>query len=142
MARAMTVTVGEPANLEIVRRAVSAFLAGDLDGMFALTGPTFEFDNQTEVPDLEGTFVGREGFISMLAKIYEVFEDYRVEPLRFEASGDRVAVLFREVGRGRASGVEIDRRIVLLHTLAGGQVTRIEALLARQGDLRDVLNRA
>ena len=138
----MTMTAGEPANLEIVRRAVNAFLAGDLDGMFALADPALEFDNQTEVPDLEGTFVGREGFVSMLAKIYEVFEDYRVEPLRFEARGDQVAVLLREVGRGRASGVEIDRQIVLVHTLAGEKVTRIEALLARHSDLRDVLNRA
>jgi ketosteroid isomerase-like protein len=135
----MTTPIGKPTNLEIVRRAVEAFLVGDLDGMFALTEPTVEFDNRTEVPDLEGTFVGREGFVGLLAKIYEVFEDYRVEPLRFEASGDRVAVLFRELGRGRGSGIEVDRRIVLRFTLAGENVSRIEAFLLRHGDLREVL---
>jgi ketosteroid isomerase-like protein len=135
----MTTPIGEPANLEIVRQAVDAFLVGDLDGMFALTEPAVEFDNRTEVPDLEGTYVGREGIVGMWAKIYEVFEDYRVEPLRFEASGDRVAVLFRELGRGRGSGVEVDRRIVLRFTLSGQNVSRIEAFLLRHGDLSEVL---
>jgi hypothetical protein len=46
-------------NLEIVRRTDDAWRA-DLDVVFSVMDPRMEFENRTEVPDLEGTYVGRE----------------------------------------------------------------------------------
>ena len=129
-------------NLELVKRLVASFAAGDLEACFALMDPQAEFANRTGAPGLEGTYVGREQMLGMLAKINEVFENYRVEPLRFEGGQRQVAVLQREVARGRSSGVEINQQTVLLHTLADGKVTRIEAFPYHHGDLREVLGRA
>jgi ketosteroid isomerase-like protein len=140
----MPASSGEPRtieNLELVHQSVAAFLAGDLDKVFALMDPRVEFENRTGAPDLEGTYVGREEILGMLVKLNEVFEDYRLEPLRFEGSENQVAVLFRELARGRASGLEIEQRTVFLHTLTDGKVSRIEAFPAPRGELREVLDR-
>ncbi len=126
-------------TLELVHELTAAFLAGDLDRVFALMDQQVEFENRTGAPGIEGTYVGREEILSMLVKLNEVFDDYRLEPLHFEGSEKQVAVLIREVGRGRATGLEIDQRTVFLHTLVDGKVSRIEAFPHRSGDLRDVL---
>lgn len=141
----MSASIGEPGSvdsLEHVHQLVAAFLAGDLDKVFALMDPQVEFENRTEAPGIEGTYVGREEILSMLVKLNEVFENYRLEPLHFEGGEKQVAVLIREVGRGRASGLEVDQRTVFLHTLVDGKVSRIEAFPHRSGDLRDVLRGA
>jgi ketosteroid isomerase-like protein len=141
----VSVPSGEPgiaANLECVRQLIAAFLAGDLDKCFALMDPRVEFDNRTGAPGLEGTYVGREEILDMLVKLNEAFEGYRVEPLRFEGGEEQVAVVQREVGRGRASGLEVDQRTVFLCTLTDGKVSRIEAFPDPGGDLREVLDGA
>ncbi|HXW59804.1 MAG TPA: nuclear transport factor 2 family protein [Solirubrobacteraceae bacterium] len=126
-------------NLRVVRQVVAAFLAGDLDAAFALADPQVEFENRRGAPGIDGTYVGREEILGMFVKLSETFEDYRTEPLQFESGGEQVAVLTREVGRGRESRLQVDQRTVALYTLADGKVSRIETFPAPSGDLRQVL---
>jgi ketosteroid isomerase-like protein len=126
--------------IELTRRVLDAFLAGNLDSVFAHMAAQVEFENRTGAPGLDGTWVGREGILDMLVRINEAFEDFRFEPLRYEAGDDQVAILLREVGRGRISGLEVDQRTVFLATHVDGKVTRIEAFPAPSGDLREVLS--
>lgn len=141
----MPASSGEPrtvANLELVRELSAAFLGGDLDKAFALMDPRVEFENRTGAPGLEGTYVGREQILDMLDKLNEVFEDYRLEPIHMEGRGGEVAVLLRELARGRTSGLEIEQRTVFLYTIIDGRVTRIDAFPDLRGDLREVLRGA
>ena len=130
---------GDAENLELVRRALEAFVTGDLDGAFAAMDAEMVFENRTQVPDLEGTYVGRDGLLQMLGKIYEVFEDYRLEPLEIETAGEGVAALVRESGHGRISGIETGRQLLLLYTITNGKIARIDATLCPQGNLREAL---
>jgi ketosteroid isomerase-like protein len=129
-------------NLELAHGMIDAFLVGDLDTVFANMTPRVEFENRTGAPGLDGTWVGREGILDMLVRLNEAFEDYRFEALRYEAGNDQVAILLREVARGRASGLEVDQRTVFLSTVVDGKVARIEAFPAPRGDLREVLDEA
>jgi ketosteroid isomerase-like protein len=131
---------GDVENVELARQMIDAFLRGDLEAVFARMTPAVEFENRTGAPGLDGTWVGRDGILDMLVALSEAFEDYRFEPLRYEACDNQVAILLREIGRGRLSGLEVDQRTVFLSTLVDGKVARIEAFPAPRGDLRKVLD--
>ena len=86
-------TAVEAENLDVVRRFLDAWVTGDWDAAFSLADSRVQVDNRTEVPDLEGSYVGREEIAGMYRKIFAVWADYRMEPLEFQARGDHVAVL-------------------------------------------------
>ena len=133
-------TAVEAENLDVVRRFLDAWVTGDWDAAFSLADSRVQVDNRTEVPDLEGSYVGREEIAGMYRKIFAVWADYRMEPLEFQARGDHVAVLCREGGRARQSGIEGDRRLVQVYTVKEARIVHIEATLHRGGDLREVLD--
>jgi ketosteroid isomerase-like protein len=56
----------------------------------------------------------------------DAFEDYEVAPEKFTAVGDAVLVHVRVTGRGRASGVPLEARVVQAWVLRDGQVVRAE----------------
>jgi len=113
-----------------------------LDKAFTLVDPQVEFENRRGTPGLDGTYVGREEILGMFVKINDVFEDYRFELLGFEGDEEQVAVLARELGHGRLSGLDVDQRTVALYTLVEGKVSRIESFPDPGGDLREVLDGA
>ena len=55
------------------------------------------------------TYVGRAGLRQMASDIDEVWADFRMDVLEFIDAGDRVVLVVHAVGKGKASGVEIER---------------------------------
>ena len=96
-----------------------------------------EFENRTGAPGLEGTYVEREEILGM-------FASNSTECSRTTDSSycEQVAVLVRELGRGRESGLDVNQRTVAVYTLVDGKVSRIEAFPDPGGDLREVLDEA
>ena len=116
-------------NVEIVRRGYELFAAGDLESVAEL------FAEDAEVPDagglgLEGTATGArygpEGFLRAVEDTVEAFEDYRNEIEEFIDAGDAVVVRLRIAGRGRASGADMEMRVVHLWIVRDGKVIRGE----------------
>jgi ketosteroid isomerase-like protein len=67
----------------------------------------------------------------------EVFEDWHSQDeRRLEVGGGRTLVLYRIVGRGRGSGVPVDREVGVLFTLRDGKVASGEVHLDPQEALR------
>jgi hypothetical protein len=60
-------------NIEIAQRMIAGFLVADFDTVFAQMTPRVEFENRTGAPGLDGTYVGREEIMGMLAKLNEAF---------------------------------------------------------------------
>jgi ketosteroid isomerase-like protein len=116
-------------NRELVESAFAAFQRGDLDAAFAGSDPDFEFDNQTDAPGAMGVWRGRDGFLAMLEKVTEAFSEYSLEHLETSERGDQVTLALREFGRGRTSGLPIERQIYLTYTLREGTVVRMLATL-------------
>jgi len=112
------------ANLETVRRAYEAFNRGDLVAFLA------ELDDEVHVDMTErvfnpDTYDGHEGVRRFYAEVREVWEDFRWDPEEIVGAGDKVAALVHSHGRGKGSGVKVDRRIGFVWTLRAGRATSI-----------------
>jgi ketosteroid isomerase-like protein len=70
----------------------------------------------------------------MLADRDEVWEEFRLEPDEFVDGGDRVVVIGRWVGKGRGSGIEVQRPVAHVFTLHDGRVVRVELGYTGRGD--------
>jgi uncharacterized protein len=115
-------------NIELVQSAFDAWNRRDLE---AFAGHAAEDVAWVEVAGRpEGVpteRLGRDRMRRSLEALFDVWDSYHVEVERIEEAGDRVVAVVREVGRGRASGVEIDGRWGYLITVQMGYIVRIEA---------------
>jgi len=103
-------------RIEIVRRAHEALNKGDVEALLAECDPDFRLDMSDRVlnPDV---YEGHEGIRRFLADVHEAWETFTWEPEELVASGDLVLSLIRSTGRGRGSGLELDRRAAMLWTV-------------------------
>jgi ketosteroid isomerase-like protein len=114
-------------NLEIVRRVCDAFAAGDLDSVLSLVSPEIEWDFSHADTWLEDqVYRGYEGITEFFGKWTGEWEDYRFELEEVIDAGDRVVAVVRDEGRGRSSGVKLERRHAEVWTIRDGRVIRIE----------------
>ena len=111
-------------RLEIVRRAHEALNNGDIEGLMAECDPDFRLDMSDRVlnPDV---YQGYEGIQRFLADVHEAWETFTWEAEELVESGDRVLSLIRSTGRGRGSGLELDRHAAMLWTVRGERAVSV-----------------
>lgn len=107
-------------NVEIVRHALKAKQSEFAD----LLDPAVRLDLSERVFN-PAVYEGYHGIMQWRAEVGEVWESYVSEPEEFIDFGQTVVVFTRERGRGRGSGVEIDRSTALLYRVRAGRVTEI-----------------
>src|SRR5215211_564851 len=107
-------------NVEIVRRAHEALNAGNLDELMTLCHPGFRLDMSDRVLN-PATYEGQDGLRRFYSDVQEVWERYVWEPEALRDEGDSVVALLQTTGRGRGSGVEIERKTAMLWTLRDGK---------------------
>ena len=110
-------------NVEIVRRAISAFNRGDLDAAMADWDPDIEWHQITAFPD-RAVFRGPSEVRARLfeAQLFDQLEGFQVEPEEFVEVGDHVILIGHIDGRGRGSGLRLRMRIVWLAKLREGRI--------------------
>jgi ketosteroid isomerase-like protein len=122
--------VTESANVELVRWIYSTFWRDDnyLDSerLLAAIDAEVVLDwSNSDAPD-SGVYQGRAAMLAFRRLRDEAWEDRRVEVDELiDAPPDRVVVIGRMRGRGRASGVEVEARTAVVWTLRDGQATRV-----------------
>jgi uncharacterized protein len=104
---------------ERVRDAIDAINRGDVDGFLARTHADFEWRVLEESP-LAGTYRGREEVRAYVEEWLNTFDDVRLGIEELVEINDRVLVVVRGSGWGKASGVEVQNRFCQLWTLSGG----------------------
>jgi ketosteroid isomerase-like protein len=104
-------------NVEVVRAIYEAW--GRDASARAFISPDIEYVNPPNAVE-SGTLTGR----SALAKVREVYPDFRVEPERFIDAGDEVVVLGTARGTS-ASGVTAQWRQGYVWTIRDGKATRL-----------------
>jgi ketosteroid isomerase-like protein len=109
-------------NVEIVRRCCDAFDRGDFEGALTFLDPEIEYE--LHFPDGE-VYRGREGVREAFRICLGTWENYRQERGELIEVGGEVIVPTREYGRGKGSGLELDRLTYGVSTLRAGNVTRI-----------------
>ena len=62
-------------------------------------------------------YEGHEGIRRFLADVHEAWDTFTWEPEELVESGDLVLSLVHSTGRGRGSGLELDRRAAIIWTV-------------------------
>jgi ketosteroid isomerase-like protein len=94
---------------EVVLRAVSAFMARDLDGLLGLADPQIVLRSLLTEPE-RPLYHGHEGVREWFDAVFGVFPDWRPEPRRPSHDEDGAVVVPLDVtATGAGSGVPIDQ---------------------------------
>ena len=123
-------------GVDIVRGLFDAFAAGDRVGWRDRVDPDVVWDMSTSPLPSAGVYRGHEGVEQFFRDWMGTWDDYRLETLEvIDAGRDRVVVVFRQSGRGRASGIVIDRLFFGLYELADGKLVRFRPFDSREAAL-------
>src|SRR5512133_13441 len=127
-------------NVELARRGYEAFARGDLDAVLGLLDSHIEVRpggilSTGEIMG-EGPYRGHAGFLKYAEQWLEPWEEYQLIPEEFIDAGDRVVVIYRAVGRGKGSGIEIESRQAHVWTIRDGKAVRWEIFARREEALR------
>jgi ketosteroid isomerase-like protein len=116
-------------NVEMVRHHLEAFFSGDNETALSYYDPEVEFD-ATARPEGQ-VYRGHEGVAEAMRVWVGAWEDWKVEVEEIIDAGDRVLLIAREFGRGKASGVEIDQPNFVVFTLRDGKIVRWQGFVHR-----------
>jgi ketosteroid isomerase-like protein len=118
-------------NVEIVRRCVEHYVAGENEAALAAFHPEAEFEGF-----LQGrrsrVYRGADGITEALGAWTGTFSDYRVENEEFVDAGERVLLVARESGHGRGSGIRVEQVTYSVFTLKGGTIVRWQVFVDRE----------
>ena len=101
------------ARTDIVRRAHHALNHGDTQALAALCAPDFRLDMSDRVFNPE-VYSGHDGIRRFMAEVHDVWDTFTWEPTEVKEAGEVVLALVHSVGRGRGSGLDIDRHSAML----------------------------
>ena len=85
---------------------------------------TIEMQQLSSLAGTTGTYHGYDGLRQAQRELEEALTDNRWEPLQHAASGDRVGFAVKASGRGRASGVRVERPVGHLFEFRDGRIIR------------------
>jgi ketosteroid isomerase-like protein len=117
-------------NLEVVRGMLEDYVRGDYEAAL----PAFAEDVEV-VTSLE-RFHGPAGVVEEARRWEEMWSDYRFEVQDLIDAGDKVVLLYHQVGRAKESGVEVEERAGWVYTLRAGKIARVEMFQNRAAALR------
>jgi ketosteroid isomerase-like protein len=121
-------------GVEIVRRAHEALNSGDVDALVGLCDAAFRLDMSDRVLN-PAVYEGHDGIKRFYAEVRDVWASYTWEPEELIESGDQVVALLRSSGRGRGSGIEIERRTAMVWTVRGNRATSLRFFRDREAAL-------
>ena len=112
-------------NVELVRAHIEAWRAEDAPRALAFLDPHVVLD-VSRTGGIDSAFHGHEAIAEFFRRYAGTFEDYRWEIERLTDLGSgAVLAVSRETGRGKGSGVPVDRPLATLYTVIGGKIARI-----------------
>ena len=110
-------------NVEVVRQVLAAFSSYDFDRALEHMHPDVVLEMADDDP-LYAEYFGREGVKDFWESLFRFWDGWKVETERFEASGDKVVVVYRVALRGRSSTVSLEQRLAQLAEFRCGKVAR------------------
>jgi len=115
-------------NVDLVRRLHERLNGANIEGMVELCEPGFRLDMSERVFNPE-TYEGHDGIRRFYADVRAVWQHYRWDPEELFDAPPHVVALVHAQGRGRGSGLEVDRRVAMLWTLRRGRATALRLYL-------------
>jgi ketosteroid isomerase-like protein len=126
-------------NVEIVREQAECVNRRDWAAVMAAYAEEVVLVVHGSVAPDAGVFNGREAVGRWFGDWFRVFgKDYRFEIEEARSVGQRVLVVARHHGSGRASGAEVEQIRVNVYTVSGGKIVRVELYSSRTEALEAV----
>jgi len=122
-------------NIVLVRRAHEALNSGDIDTLVALCDSSFRLDMSDRVFN-PAVYEGHGGIRRFHAEVRDVWESYVWEPEELIDAGSDVVALLRASGRGRGSGVEVERETAMIWSVREGRATALRFFRDRDEALK------
>lgn len=116
------------ANVELVRAIYDDWMRGE-PGLDKFDPDISMFESET-LPGAVSA-VGIDAVRHYMESFGKYWEQIRFEPQEFIEAGDQVVVVARLVGRGRSSGVDVERIWAYVWTVRGGRALRLEGYVDR-----------
>ncbi len=124
-------------NVDTLENLYDAINRADLDYILGLQAEDVEWWGPHVFPDIAGPHRGHDGIRAYTRRIMDAWAEFTIVPEKFLDLGERVLVLTRERGRGRASGIEVQSQPTAhLWTLRDGIVVRFQVFWDRDDGLR------
>ena len=111
-------------SVALVERALAALNSGKIEELLALCDRDFELDMSDRVFN-PSTYRGHDGIRQFHTEVLEIWDDYTWEPEEVVPNGDRVVALLRTSGKGRGSGLEVERQTAMIWTIRGDKATSL-----------------
>ena len=123
-------------NVEIVKEFSVLFESGDRESWRRYFDEDVVWDTSQSDLLLAGVYRGHEGVERFFADWLSTWAEFEIEHLEWIDGGDRVVVAFHQRGRGKGSGIVIDRDFFGVYDLVDGKVTRYRAFESRDEALQ------
>lgn len=117
-------------TIGLVRELYVAVAGKDEEAILACYDPEIEWHDNGAWLD-RGTHRGFDGIRAANRAFFDEFERVEFEPYDFVDVGDRVVVTVRVVGRGRESGVAVERHVPVVFEIHGAKITRVDLFADR-----------
>jgi ketosteroid isomerase-like protein len=121
-------------NTQLVEGVLEAWRVGSLADS-GLLDPEAEWVNPPDAIE-RGIRAGSDAYVTAGDAVRAAFEDARIDLDQLDEIGDRVVGTGTLRGRGRGSGVDIERRVSLIWTIADGRIARFEWSLGPDAALK------
>jgi ketosteroid isomerase-like protein len=119
-------------NVEVYRRAVAAWNAGDLDAFLDGLSPDWEFRTTGAFPDFKPVYRGLAGAAEFWDTLREPWEEFHIELVGLRSVGERVVGLLKFYGRGRESGVKTTLEVAHIATVVNGRIAGVRGFLSHR----------
>jgi len=116
---------GTSPAVALVQRALAALNAGNIEDLVAICDRDFELDMSDRVFN-PATYRGHDGIRQFHAEVLEVWEHYVWEPEQLLERENCVLALVRTSGKGRGSGLEVDRQTAMIWTVRGNKAVSLQ----------------
>lgn len=120
------------AAYDLVREMVDRFEQGDRVYWRSVVAEDVDWDMSGDESGLFDRYRGHEEVAAFFTQWLGTWEDYSIENTELIDAGDSVVVVFRQHGRGKGSGIEVDRDFYGVYDVRGGKVTRYRQFKTRE----------
>ena len=107
-------------RIEIVRRALEALNAGDVEAFVTVCDADFRLDMADRVLN-PSVYEGHDGIRAFYAEVLDIWESFTWEPIEMHEFDNSIVSVLHSRGKGRGSGLELDRRSAMLWRLDQGR---------------------
>ncbi|HSD25592.1 MAG TPA: nuclear transport factor 2 family protein [Solirubrobacterales bacterium] len=119
-------------NVEIVRKHIDAWAAKNAPGALSFLDPHVVLDVSRTI-EIDSVAYGPEAVAQNFRRYAGTFEDYRWETERLTDLGSgAVLAVATETGRGKGSGISVDRSVAMVYTVIDRKIVRMTSFHTEQ----------